>query len=155
MIIETDNEIIIKIYEFYKFLKYYNKYLNEWSDKNDLDNLEKSYKILFNNTETCYKLNCAKGWSQRNIYHVNEYIFNSINVDLYVEYKKQHKLVNNINLNIEHYNVVFGDNILCRNNLNRLCLKRDIFGSYVKFLKRGVIRMDNFFRALNNYNKLL
>jgi hypothetical protein len=135
MIFKTDNETIIKIYEFYKFLKYYNKYLNEWSYNNDLDNLEESYKILFDNIFK-YKLNCAKGWSQKNIFETNEYILDYINPDLYDEYKKRYKIVNNMKM--EHDNVVvFG--IMYKNRLNKLCLSRNIFESYIKFLKKGII----------------
>ena len=137
MIFETDNKDIIKIYEFYKFLKYYNKYLNEWSDKNDFDNLEESYKILFENNFK-YKLNCAKGWSQKNIFETNEYILDYINPDLYDEYKKRYKIVNNINMKMEHYNVVFFG-LIDKNSLNKLCLHKNIFKHYIKFLKKGII----------------
>ncbi len=142
MIIETYNINIIKVYEFYKFLKYYNSYLNNWSDKNDLDNLEKSYKILFNNTEILYKLNCAKGWGQRNIYNVNQYVLDYINQNLYDEYKRQYKIVNSISMQIEHYNIVFYDYIIHKNSSNKLCLKKNIFKSYMRHLKRYIIRKD-------------
>ena len=142
MIIETENEIIIKIYEFYKFLKYYNKYLNEWSDKNDLDHLEKSYKILYDNAFQ-YKLNCAKGWGQKNIYDVNQYVLYYINPDLYDEYKRHYKNVNNINmLKVKHYNIVFYDYIINKNSSNKLCLKTNIFKSYTRFLKKRIIIKD-------------
>lgn len=141
MIIETDNINIIKVYEFYKFLKYYNSYLNNWSDKNDLDNLEKSYKILFENNEQ-YKLNCKKGWSQKNIFDTNEYILDYINQNLYDEYKRQYKIVNNINMQVEHYNIVFYDYIIYKNSSNKLCLKTNIFKSYMRYLKIYIIRKD-------------
>jgi hypothetical protein len=147
MIIETNNEIIIKIYEFYKFLKYYNKYLNEWSNKYDLDNLEKSYKILINDCNGKYKLNCVKGWSQKNIFNANEYILKSINVELYDEYKKRYKIVNNITINVEHYNIVYFDNLLCRDNY-KLCLNKNIFKSYILFLKRCI-------RIINNRDEII
>ncbi len=143
MIIETDNKDIIKIYEFYKFLKYYNKYLNNWSDNNDLDNLEKSYKILYNNVFQ-YKLNCAKGWGQKNIYDVNQYVLYYINPDLYDEYIRHYKNVNNINmLQVKHYNIVFYNYLFIRNSSNKLCLSRNIFESYMRFLKRRIIIIYN------------
>ena len=138
MIFETDNKDIIKIYEFYKFLKYYNRYLNEWSDKNDLDNLEKSYKILFDNSIR-YKLNCAKGWTEKNNFHANDYILDFINPDLYDEYKKKYKIINKINMKMEHYNIVFYGGFIYKNSLNKLCLHKNIFKHYIKFLKKGII----------------
>jgi len=141
MIIETDNKDIIKIYEFYKFLKFYNRYLTEWSDKNDLDNLEKSYKILFDDVHQ-YKLNCAKGWGQKNIYNVNQYVLDYINPDLYEEYKRHYKIVNNINMQVEHYNIVFYKYLFNRNSSNKLCLNKNIFKSYMRHLKRYIISKD-------------
>ncbi len=154
MIIETENEIIIKIYEFYKFLKYYNKYLNEWSEKNDLDNLEKSYKIIFVNVRQ-YKLNCAKGWRQKNIYDVNQYVLDYINPDLYDEYKRQYKIINNIDMKVEHYNIVFYKYLFNRNSSNKLCLRRNIFYYYMRFLKRCIIRKDFLDKLIKQWKKII
>lgn len=77
-----------------------------------------------------------KAGVKKNIFETNEYILDYINPDLYDEYKKRYKIVNNMKM--EHDNVVvFG--IMYKNRLNKLCLSRNIFESYIKFLKKGII----------------